>query len=435
MSDKPEDRDEAGDPRGRPPRAVVGSHRPEEEVFGAAFDGRIVRRIWQFVYPYRRKMIIAVAAVLLFTLSQVAIPLIIRFAIDHGMATGSRGALTGAAIAFAAAILVNYGASWVQETVVGKAAEDVLFDMRRAMFAHLQRVSLSFMDKTEVGRLMSRLQGDVNSMQEFMETSVLSVGDIALLAGIITVMLLLDVRLALLTLSVMPVLFVVRLWWLPRARDAFMAAHETNSVANGALAEGIHGVRTVQSMGRQQLNLRLYDDKAHGNLRSHLRAAKYAQVMVPIVDTLTGVAMAVVIVVGGSMVLGNTLDIGIMVAFLFYIQRFFDPDPFADPAVQRHAAGHGLGPPHRRGARHSRGDRGPAGCDRPVARHGRIGRVQGCDLRLSIRPTGAQECELPRQSGRNRRPRRPHGLGKVERDGARASFLRCLGRPGDGRRP
>ena len=325
MSDKPEDRDEVGDPRGRPPRAVVGSHRPEEEVFGAAFDGRIVRRIWQFVYPYRRKMVVAVAAVLLFTLSQVAIPLIIRFAIDHGMAAGSRGALMAAVIAFAVAILVNYGASHVQETVVGKAAENVLFDMRRAMFAHLQRVSLSFMDKTEVGRLMSRLQGDVNSMQEFMETSVLSVGDIALLVGIITVMLLLDVRLALLTLSVMPVLFVVRLWWLPRARDAFMAAHETNSVANGALAEGIHGVRTVQSMGRQQLNLRLYDDKAHGNLRTHLRAAKYAQVMVPIVDTLTGVAMAVVIVVGGSMVLGSTLDIGVMVAFLFYIQRFFDP--------------------------------------------------------------------------------------------------------------
>ncbi|MGL4959929.1 MAG: ABC transporter ATP-binding protein [Inquilinus sp.] len=324
MSEKPDDRDEVEDRRGRP-RAVVGSHRPEEEVFGAAFDGRIVRRIWQFVYPYRRKMVVAVAAVLLFTLSQVAIPLIIRFAIDHGMATGSRGALAGAAIAFAAAILINYGASWVQEAVVGKAAEDVLFDMRRAMFEHLQRVSLSFMDRTEVGRLMSRLQGDVNSMQEFMETSVLSVGDIALLVGIITVMLLLDVRLALLTLSVMPVLFVVRLWWLPRARDAFMAAHETNSVANGALAEGIHGVRAVQSMGRQQLNLRLYDDKAHGNLRTHLRAAKYAQVMVPIVDTLTGVAMAVVIVIGGSMVLGSTLDIGIMVAFLFYIQRFFDP--------------------------------------------------------------------------------------------------------------
>ena len=100
---------------------------------------------------------------------------------------------------------INYGASYVQESVVGKVAENVLFDMRRAMFAHLQRVSLSFMDKTEVGRLMSRLQGDVNSMQEFLETSVMSVGDIVLLFGIVSVLLWLDFRLGLLTLSTMPI--------------------------------------------------------------------------------------------------------------------------------------------------------------------------------------------------------------------------------------
>ena len=99
--------------------------------------------------------------------------------------------------------------------MVGKVAENVLFDMRRAMFAHLQRVSLSFMDKTEVGRLMSRLQGDVNSMQEFLETSVMSVGDIVLLFGIVVVLLWLDFRLGLLTLSTMPMLFIVRLFWLP----------------------------------------------------------------------------------------------------------------------------------------------------------------------------------------------------------------------------
>ena len=93
------------------------------------------------------------------------------------------------------AVLINYGASWVQETQVGQVAENVLFDMRRAMFAQLQRVSLSFMDKTEVGRLMSRLQGDVNSMQEFLETSVISVGDMVLLFGIVVVLLTLDFRL------------------------------------------------------------------------------------------------------------------------------------------------------------------------------------------------------------------------------------------------
>ncbi|QKK20876.1 ABC transporter ATP-binding protein [Rhizobium indicum] len=310
----------------RPPRAVVGSHRVEEEMFGKAFDGNIVKRIWVFVHPYRRQVLWSVVAVLTFTMMQLTIPLIIRYAIDHGMSPGgNHSALVWSIVAFTIAILINYAASYAQETLVGGVAEDVLFDIRKAMFSHLQRVSLSFMDKTEVGRLMSRLQGDVNSMQEFLETSVLSVGDIVLLFGIVFVMLYLDFKLGLLTLSVLPVLFIVRLFWLPLARKSFMAAHETNSVANGALAEAIHGVRAVQSMDRQGVNFTLYDDKAHANLKTHLTAARYAQVMVPIVDSLTGVAMALVIVVGGARVLNQALDVGVLVAFLFYIQRFFDP--------------------------------------------------------------------------------------------------------------
>lgn len=310
----------------RPPRAVVGSQRVEEEIFGKVFDSNIVKRIWAFVHPYRRDVILSVISVLVFTGMQLMIPLIIRYAIDHGMPPDTNSsALTWAIVAFLIAILINYGASYFQETLVGGVAENVLFDIRRAMFSHLQRVSLSFMDKTEVGRLMSRLQGDVNSMQEFLETCVLSVGDIFLLFGIVFVMLYLDFKLGLLTLSVLPVLFIVRLFWLPLARKSFMAAHETNSVANGALAEAIHGVRAVQSMDRQDVNFTLYDDKAHANLLTHLTAARYAQVMVPIVDSLTGIAMALVIVVGGSRVLNQALDVGVLVAFLFYIQRFFDP--------------------------------------------------------------------------------------------------------------
>ena len=310
----------------RPPRAVVGSHRVEEEMFGKAFDGNIVKRIWSFVHPYRRQVLWSVVAVLTFTMMQLTIPLIIRYAIDHGMSPGgNHSALVWSIVAFTVAISINYAASYAQETLVGGVAEDVLFDIRKAMFSHLQRVSLSFMDKTEVGRLMSRLQGDVNSMQEFLETSVLSVGDIVLLFGIVFVMLYLDFKLGLLTLSVLPVLFIVRLFWLPLARKSFMAAHETNSVAAGALAEAIHGVRAVQSMDRQGVNFTLYDDKARANLETHLTAARYAQVMVPIVDSLTGVAMALVIVVGGARVLNQALDVGVLVAFLFYIQRFFDP--------------------------------------------------------------------------------------------------------------
>ena len=306
-------------------RAVVGSHRIEEEMFGKVFDPQIIKRIGAFVRPYRREFMISVAAVLIFTLTQLMIPMIIRYAIDWGVVAGNIGVLHAALITFAVVIAVNFIASHVQETVVGKAAENVLFDIRRAMFAHLQRVSLSFMDKTEVGRLMSRLQGDVGSMQEFLETSVLSVGDIVLLFGIITLMLYLDVQLGLITLSVMPVLFIVRIFWLPLARDAFIKAHETNSAVNGALAEGIHAVRTVQGMGREALNARLYRNKVLANLKSNLWASKIAQVLVPVVDTMTGLAMAMVVVLGGAKLLGHTLDIGVMVAFLFFIQRFFDP--------------------------------------------------------------------------------------------------------------
>ena len=306
-------------------RAVVGSHRIEEEMFGKVFDQKIINRIGAFVVPYRRDFLISIGAVLIFTLTQLSIPMIIRYVIDGGLMAQDSSVLHLGLAVLAAMIVVNYAASHVQETLVGRAAENILFDIRRAMFAHLQRVSLSFMDKTEVGRLMSRLQGDVGSMQEFLETSVLSVGDIVLLFGIIGLMLYLDPGLGAITLSVLPILFVVRIFWLPLAREAFIKAHETNSAVNGALAEGIHAVRTVQGLGREDVNARLYGDKVHANLLTQLWASKVAQVLVPIVDTLTGLAMAMVIVLGGTMVLDRRLDVGVMVAFLFYIQRFFDP--------------------------------------------------------------------------------------------------------------
>ncbi|HWV20816.1 MAG TPA: ABC transporter ATP-binding protein [Devosia sp.] len=321
-----DERDVASFPGQRPPRASVGSHRIEEEVFGKAYDPKTVRRIWAFVKPYRLQIYLSVAAVLVFTATQLAIPLIIGWAIDGAMVAGGDATnLIWAVVAFAVAVLFNFGASYIQETRVGQVAEHVLFDMRRAMFAQLQRVSLSFMDKTEVGRLMSRLQGDVNSMQEFLETSVISVGDIVLLFGIVVVLLTLDPWLGLLTLATMPVLFVVRIFWLPPAKRAFWAAHETNSLTNGAMAEGINGVRTVQNLERQQVNFDLYDDKAYHNLETQLTGSKYAQVMVPIVDSLTGIAMATVVLVGGSLVLNGSLQVGVIVTFLFYIQRFFDP--------------------------------------------------------------------------------------------------------------
>ena len=312
----------------KPPKAVVGSQvSHEEEMFGKAFDGIVIGRILSYCLPYKKSLMLAVVAVLIFTITQISIPLIILYIIDNALVAGSknRSVLDIGSVIFGLIIIINYAANFFQENLVGRAAERVLIDLRRDMFSHLQRVSLSFMDKTEVGRLMSRLQSDVNSLQEFLETSVFAVGDLVLLVGIIIVLLMLDLNLALLTLCIVPTLFVVRFIWLPRARAAFIRARESNSITNGALAEAIHGVRTVQGMAREQTNFNLYTDRARENMLAHLRAAKFAQFNIPIVDTLTGTAMAIVIVFGGKEVMISELELGVMVAFIFYVQRFFDP--------------------------------------------------------------------------------------------------------------
>lgn len=313
---------------GATPLAVVGSQvSQDEELFGRAFDPWVIRRFLSYLAPYRRRIALGVVAVLTFTCTQLSIPLIVRAAIDHALADGLGDlALLQLFVGlFVAVVALNYAANHLMEATVSRTAQNLLFDLRRAMYAHLQVVSLSFMDRTEVGRLMSRLQGDVYALQEFLESSIFAIGDLVLLVGIVVVVLSLDPTLGALTLSVVPLLLLVRIVWLPLARRAFMAAREASSAVNGALAENVHGIRAIQELGREEVNFRLFDAKARTNLNTHLKASKYTNVMIPIVDTLTGAAMAIVVVAGGAMVLDARLDIGVMVAFLFYVQRFFDP--------------------------------------------------------------------------------------------------------------
>ena len=312
----------------RPRLASVGAQSNREEVmFGAAFDGRIVRRFIAFVVPYRRRLLFGLAAVLVFTATQLAIPLIVSNTFEYvaGAGESALGLLRTAVGVFAGVIAVNFVANVLQEGVVSRAGERVLFDLRRAMYRHLQRVSLSFMDRTEAGRLMSRLQGDVYALQEFLESSVFAIGDLVLLVGIMAVLVAMDWMLGLLALAVVPTLIVVRMVWLPHAKRTFLRARETSSIANGAMAEAINGVRTVQEAGREPVNLDLFHDKAHDNLAAQSRAVLIAQMIVPIVDTLTGIATGIVVYVGGTMVLDKALDLGVLIAFLIYIQRFFQP--------------------------------------------------------------------------------------------------------------
>jgi ATP-binding cassette subfamily B protein len=305
------------------------AHRPGAQITGeeifAPFDASVLRRMGAFVRPHKTRFVVAILAVAGFVATQVSIPYIIRLAVDSAVGKPGSWNLDLVMLVFAAAVLLSIAVNYAQEVTAARLAQQIIFDMRRAMFAHLQDVSLGFLDQTHVGRIMSRLQGDVNALQEFFETSIAATGDLFLIVGITVVLLVLEWRLALVTLLTISALILLRAFWLPRAKVTFRRARDASSIVNGTLAENIAGVRVVQGSRREVFNLNDFSSKAEANYRAQVDAAWTAQIMVPAVDLLTGLALAAVVLVGGRLVLSGHMDIGIMVAFIFYVQRFFDP--------------------------------------------------------------------------------------------------------------
>jgi ATP-binding cassette subfamily B protein len=308
-----------------PPRrrnANLGT--PDEEEIFASFDTRIVRRFFGFLKPHRGLLIGAQASVLVSSLSSVGVPWAIGLVVSAAVARDP-GALKARLVLFAVLVLVNAACGFLDQWLTSRLAQRVIFDVRRAMFAHFQDVALTFMDKTHVGRIMSRLQGDANALQEFLESSTGALGDFTTLFGYAVVLVWMDWRLGLLTLATIPALIAIRAVWLPYSKTTFRRARDASSIANGALAENINGVRTVQETRREAMNFELYEEKARENFRAQVASAWLAQIMTPTVDVLTGVAMAFIIVVGGNEVLGGALAVGVLVTFVLSVQRFFEP--------------------------------------------------------------------------------------------------------------
>ena len=326
MSDFAFDRDAGPDatPARRRPNANLGSD-DAEEIF-MAFDTRIVRRFLAFLKPHPWFVWGAVAAAIVSAGAQLLQPLMIGQAVSAATTAHVDGRrIDIVVIEFLGAVAVFTVTSILSQWMSTRLAQKVIFDVRRAMFDHFQSVSLSYMDKTHVGRVMARLQGDVNALQDFLESTTSSIGDFIVLVGIVVILLTMNWKLGALTLLVLPALIGIRAVWLPYSKKSFRRARDASSTANSALAENISGIRTVQETRREGMNFELYEVKARDNLDASLESAWLAALMSPTVAILTGIAMAIIIVVGGAEVLGAQLSVGGMVAYVLYVQRFFEP--------------------------------------------------------------------------------------------------------------
>ncbi len=317
------------------PKAIPPKTPPpnEDEILGKAYDPRIARRLLAYVRPYAGRIGLAILWMALAMVGYIAGPYLIAIAIDEGIAKGDLGRTGQAVLLYLLAGGVFWIGTYVRVKIMARAGQDVVYDLRRTLFDHMQRLSLGFFGRYAVGRLVSRVVNDVSVVREMVVWALVAVArDFIDLFGIVAAMLLLNWRLSLLSFTVLPLMAIATELFRRRARESYRRVRSAVGWVNATLNENIVGVRVVQSFGREDYNLAVFKRDVNGNL---LRASNYASLLVsiffPSVDLIGSLALALVLYIGGRAVLGETgwlgvtLTPGTLVAFALYIDRFFNP--------------------------------------------------------------------------------------------------------------
>ena len=323
-----------------------------EEVLGKAYDGRLMRRLLGYLRPYRGRTAAAVGLMVVSSAGQLFGPVATAVAFDLFLAPGfgadgrrteiatAVGAwLEGAGmrpspvagLAWTAAIwgvvlVATFAALWLQGYLLQTLGQRVLADLRREVFARLQRLDLAYFDRTPVGRLVTRVTTDVDSLNELFAAGIVSiVGDLLLLVGIAAVLFVLDWRLALAAFAILPLLAALTHWFKLRARRSFREVRVEVARLAAFLQEHLAGMSIVQLFGREA---RALDDfrainRAHRD--ANVRGIFYYAVYFPGVELLTAAGLALILALGGARAIGGAVSIGALVAFLQYAQRFYQP--------------------------------------------------------------------------------------------------------------
>ncbi len=298
----------------------------DENSLGKAYDPRLMRRLLAFIVPYKRTMTAAIGLMIIGTVLSVVSPWVIGQAIDVGIKAQSLDSLYTWTIIFAVVSLGEWLSNRSRIHLLAVVGTGVVADVRSALFRHLQRLSLNFYNRYSVGRLMSRLISDVDVLQDFVTWSITGLTRATFsLVGITIAMLLLNWKLALVTFAVLPIMVIVTNYWRVRVRHAYRSTRERIALINGYLNESISGIRVTKSFVREGANGEHFDDLNRSYFNANTSAARLAATFFPAVDFMGSLATALVVGVGGWLVVGDNLTPGVLVAFVLYVSRFFDP--------------------------------------------------------------------------------------------------------------
>jgi ABC-type multidrug transport system fused ATPase/permease subunit len=316
-----------GGPGGRPPQGRLSSalDAGEETELGKIYDARVLKKLPGYMAWVKKALAFGITGTILRTLTALVMPILVKNA-TNDMISGNLSPLGIIALVYLAMSLIQWGGQSLETLQLSYASQGILLRMRNQLFSHLHKLSLGFFDANKTGKLMSRVQNDVDQLQTLVTQDIINILANGLtLVAIAVVMLVMNVQLGLIALAVVPVLILVIYIWQIRARRAFIKVRQKIAVVNDQLQEGISGVRVTQSLSREKENLKQFDAANKAHLDANVEAARMQAFMMPINNILTNVSYSLVLVFGGFQVLEGRTDIGTVVAFMLYVQRFFIP--------------------------------------------------------------------------------------------------------------
>jgi ATP-binding cassette subfamily B protein len=298
----------------------------DDEVLGKAYDARLMRRLLAYLRPYWRQVAVAFVAIVAGAAAQLAQPYLIKTAIDRHIATGRLDGLDRLAVIYLLILIGAFGAEYIQTWTMQLTGQRIMFDLRMAIYRHLQRLDVRYYDRNPVGRLMTRVTSDVDVLNDLFTSGVVTVfGDVFLLVGIMIMMLWMNWRLALVAFSVLPLIVIVTQWFRRNVRDSYRVVRGWIARINAFLQENISGMSTVQLFRREALNFARFDEIDRKHRDANIESIFYYAVFYPAIEVVSTLASALIIWYGGGAVLRNTLTLGALVAFLQYSLRFFRP--------------------------------------------------------------------------------------------------------------
>jgi ATP-binding cassette subfamily B multidrug efflux pump len=298
----------------------------DEDVVGKAYDSRLMRRLLVYLRPYSAQALLALVAIIASSVLQLAQPYLMKLAIDRYIPSRDLAGMNQIALAYLAILVTAFCLDFTQTWLLQNTGQRIMFDMRMAIYAHLQRLDLRFYDRNPVGRLMTRVTTDVDVINDLFTSGVVSVfGDVFTLAGIMIVMLSMNWRLALVAFAVLPLIVVITQWFRRNVRESYRTVRRLIARINAFLQEHITGMATVQLFRREHRAFAEFDAINEEHRRANIQSIFYYAVFYPSIEITGAIAAAMTIWWGGRWVLQGSLTLGSLVAFLLYSQRFFRP--------------------------------------------------------------------------------------------------------------